>query len=182
MGEIHTFGGFSQKIFSFSPSKFFSESSSMRAAQNWAQSYWARRGRGYPRTQTSEFGGPCRGISYRGVGARGLDSLKGWPTEPLHRFTIAHSGCGGHFPARSAARGGATRTSPAHGGVRVDTTPHTTGRRATAHGGPPSGLSSAAGQWEMGSIFFPHPPTPFLSFPAPHSQVFLHSAQQLAQS
>ena len=49
MGEIHTFGGFSQKIFSFSPSKFFSESSSMRAAQNWAQSYWARGG--YPRTQ-----------------------------------------------------------------------------------------------------------------------------------
>ena len=33
----------------------------MRAAQNWAQSYWARRG--YPRTQTSEFGGPCREIS-----------------------------------------------------------------------------------------------------------------------
>ena len=32
--------------------------------------------------------------------------------------------------------------------------PHTTGRHATAHGGPPSGLSSAAGQWEMDSIFF----------------------------
>ena len=57
----HTFGGFSQKIFSFSPSKFFSESSSMRAAQNWAQSYWARRG--YPRTKKSEFGGPCRELS-----------------------------------------------------------------------------------------------------------------------
>ena len=62
-GRNHTFGGFSQKIFSFSPSKFFSESSSMRAAQNWAQSYWARRG--YPRTQTSVFGGPCREISSR---------------------------------------------------------------------------------------------------------------------
>ena len=33
----------------------------MRAAQNWAQSYWARRG--YPRTKKSEFGGPCRELS-----------------------------------------------------------------------------------------------------------------------
>ena len=62
-GRKHMFGGFSPKIFSFSPSNFFSESSSMRAAQNWAQSYWARGG--YPRTQISEFGGPCRGISSR---------------------------------------------------------------------------------------------------------------------
>ena len=42
----------------------------MRAAQNWAQSLFPRRG--YPRTKNSEFGGPCREISSSGTALRWL--------------------------------------------------------------------------------------------------------------